>query len=266
MMSVGNAGRLTVSFLVFGLAPLVVGCGARTEVAKEKILGQVDRLLGTIDVKKKEAQLAVQGMEAGIDKIKMGRIESRMRLTQVTDNLTVVNAKIAQADKALGRLRDGLKEGKETVFNEKTYSSTELKGMADQIINARKKLFVEAEGLKSIQKRLSGIVTALEQREQDGRERLAKIKQSVDEIDAKAVALRSIQEAASLSGDTEVADFTAVEKQVRDLSGKIDVELAFNDEKVKEHSAESKSLESIVRVTSTAGDTVSEIDKILGSN
>jgi hypothetical protein len=253
-------------FLVFGLALLVGGCGARTEVAKEKILGQVDKLLGAIDVKKKEAQMAVQGMEAGIDKIKMGKIESKMRLTQVTDSLTAVKAKIAKADKALGRLRDGLKEGKETVFNQKTYSPTELKGMADQIIAARKKLRIEAEGLSSTQKRLAGIVTALEQREQDGRERLVKIRQNLDEIDAKAVALRSIQEAASLSGDTEVADFTAVEKQVRDLSGKIDVELAFNDEKAKEQSAESKSLESIVRETSTASDTVSEIDKILGGN
>jgi chromosome segregation ATPase len=265
-MSVGSAERLTVSFLVFGLALLVGGCGARTEVAKEKILGQVDKLLGAIDVKKKEAQMAVQGMEAGIDKIKMGKIESRMRLTQVTDNLTAVKAKIGQADKALGRLREGLKNEKGVVFNEKTYSPTELKGMADQIVAARKKLGIEAEGLTSIQKRLTGIVAVLEQREQDGRERPAKVKQSLDEIEAKAVALRSIQEAASLSGDPEVADFTAVEKQVRDLSGKIDVELAFNDEKAREQSAESKSLESIVRETSTASDTVSEIDKILGGS
>ena len=91
-------------FLVFGLALLLVGCGARTEVAKEKILAQVDKLLGEIDVKKKEAQMAVQGMEAGIDKIKMGKIESKMRLTQVTESLTAVEGKIAQADKTLGRL------------------------------------------------------------------------------------------------------------------------------------------------------------------
>ncbi len=59
-------------------------------------------------------------------------------------------------------------------------------------------------------------------------------------------------------------DFNTLEKQVRELSGKVDVELAFHDEKAKETSAESKSLDSIVRETSTARDTLSEIDKILG--
>lgn len=70
---------------------------------------------------------------------------------------------------------------------------------------------------------------------------------------------------ANLSGSTETVDFNTLEKQVRDLSGKIDVELAFHDEKAQETSADSKSLDSIIRETSTASDTVSEIDKILGS-
>ena len=150
------------------------------------------------------------------------------------------------------------------MINQKKYSPAELKDMADKIIAARKKLSTEAEGLKSTQKRLDSIVTVMEQREQDGHERLSKIKQNLDEIDAKAVALKSMQEAANLSGSTETVDFNTVEKQVRDLSGKIDVELAFHDEKAQETSAESKSLDSIVRETSTASDTVSEIDKILG--
>ncbi len=178
--------------LVFGLVLLLVGCGARTEVAKEKILAQVDKLLGDIDVRKKEAQLSVQGMEVGIDKIKMGKIESKMRLTQVSESLSAIEDKIAQADKALGRLRDHLKDGKEAVINETKYSLVELKEMAVKIIDDRKKLTTEADGLKSTQKRLGSIVTLLEQREQDGRERIANIKQSLNEIDAKAVALKSI--------------------------------------------------------------------------
>jgi len=205
-------------FLVFGLAFLLVGCGARTEVAKEKILAQVDKLLGEIDVKKKEAQMAVQGMEDGIDKLKMGKIESKMRLTQVTESFSAIEGKIAQADKALGRLRDHLKDGKETVINQKKYSPSELKDMADKIIAARKKLSTEAEGLKSTQKRLDSIVTVMEQREQEGRERLSKIKQNLDEIDAKAVALKSMQEAANLSGSTE----TGKRKRNRSAIGNMD--------------------------------------------
>ena len=53
---------------------------------------------------------------------------------------------------------------------------------------------------------------------------------------------------------------------MRDLSTKIDVELmTFHDEKAKESSAtKGDSLEAMIRQTSTSGDTVAEIDKLIG--
>ena len=52
---------------------------------------------------------------------------------------------------------------------------------------------------------------------------------------------------------------------MRDLSTKIDVELTFHDEKAKKSSAtKGDSLEAMIRQTSTSGDTVAEIDKLIG--
>ena len=108
-------------------------------------------------------------------------------------------------------------------------------------------------------------MNSLEQREKEGRDKLKGLKMHLDEIDAKAVALKSIKDASALSGGTTTLDFDNVEKQVRDLSTKIDVELAFHDEKGKQASASDVgSLDTIIKQTSTAGNTVSEIDKILG--
>lgn len=249
--------------LLIGLAVGVVGCGARGEVAKEQMLAQVDRLLGEIDVKKKEVAISVRNHEAGIDTIKRGKIEAKVRLAQITEKLSDLQGQIGQADKALGRLRDHLKAGKDAEINGKKFTDAELKDMAERTIAARKKLATEADALKSSQQRLQGVVTALEEREQDGRERLTRLKRDLDEIDAKSIALKSMQDSAKLSGGTETVDFDAVEKQVRDLATKIDVELTFQEQKGQEAGTDQKSLESIVRETSTATDTVAEIDKIL---
>jgi hypothetical protein len=149
----------------------ILGCGARAEVAKDKVLAQVDALLGEIDVKRKEAEIGIRDMDTGLDQLKKGKIEAREAL-----------------------------------------------------------------------------------------------KQNLEEIDAKAVALKSIKDVSTLAGGGATFDFEKVEKQVKDLSTKIDTELAFHDEKAKEASTASdlKSIDSVIRQTSTAGDAVSEIDKILG--
>ena len=133
-------------------------------------------------------------------------------------------------------------------------------------IDARKKLSTELESIKSARDRLATVVASLEQRERDGRDKMKALKQNLEEIDAKAVALKSIKDASTLSGGGATFDFEKVEKQVKDLSTKIDTELAFHDEKAKEAGTASdlKSIDSVIRQTSTASDAVSEIDKILG--
>lgn len=256
----------TATLIVVLLCMMVVaGCGARGEVARDNVLAQVDSLLGEINVKKKEAEIGVRNLTAGLDKITKGKIEAKIRLTKLTDKSTELEEKLLQVDKALERLRNHLKDEKDVEINGKTFSPQQLKEMAETMISSRKKLTVEIEALKSSQKRLENVVTSLQNRETEGRERLETLKRSLDEIDTKAIALKSMQEAAGLSGNTEVIDFDGVSKQVADLSTRIDVELAFQDEKAGQTANEVQTLETILRETSTTTDTVSEIDKILGN-
>jgi phage shock protein A len=253
-------------FLLLCLLVAIGGCGARMEVAKDKVLAQVDALLGEIDVKRKEAEIGIRNMDAGLDQLKVGKIEAKVKQTQFSNKATELEGKIADADKVLGRLRDYLKENKDVTISGKTFTPAQLNEMADTAISARKNIAVQLEAVKSARDRLGAVVASLEQREKDGRDKIKELKQHLEEIDAKAVALKSIKDAASLSGGGAAFDFEKVEKQVKDLSTKIDTELAFHDEKVKEAGAapEVGSLESVIRQTSTAGDKISEIDKILG--
>ena len=253
-------------FLLICLLASLAGCGARVEVAKDKILAQVDALLGEIDVKRKEADIGIHNMDTGLDQLKKGKIEAKVKQTQFSEKATELEGKIADADEALRRLREYLKANKDVTLSGKTFTPAQLNEMADTAISARKKLATELETVKQARDRLGAVATLLEQQEKSGRDKIKGLKQYLEEIDAKAVALKSIKDAASLSGGGAALDFEKVEKQVKDLSTKIDTELAFHDEKTKEAgtATEVGSLESVIRQTSTASDKISEIDKILG--
>lgn len=249
--------------IIFGLLLGMVGCGARSEVAKEHVLYQVDKLLGEVDVNKKEAEIAVRKIEVGLDELKRGKLEAKVRLSQATERLSELTDKMVQVDQALVRLREPLKGNQEAHIDGKPFSVAAVKDMANRCIRARKQLASESEALLASSRRLESIVNSYEQRELDGRERLQKIKWHLDEVDASSLALKSMQDAVGLSGTNESVDFAAVEKQVRELKAKIDTELAFQDEKWQESGLE-RSLDAILRETSTASDTLAEIDAILG--
>lgn len=251
--------------IIFLVSIAIAGCGARTEVAKEKILTQIDSLLGEIDVKRKSVELAIGDLESGIDRLKKGRIEAQVRTKNVDEKIQAAESKIADADKALGRLRDHLKAEGDVELSGRTYTPEQLKEMADKTIAARKSLKGELDALVESKARLENVAASLKQREEEGVEKVTLMKRQMEEMETKALALRSIQEASQLSGGDSTLDFAKVEKEVQDLSTKIDVELTYHDEKWNEQaiSNDQDVLESVIRETTTTTDTLDEIDAIL---
>lgn len=255
--------RLLLLALVLG----VLGCGARGEVVKENFTAQVDSLLGEIKVKRKEVEMALDDLRAGIDQLKRGKIEAQVKLNQISEDLSAVEKKMGKADDALRKLRDRLgSQAEEVEIAGTTYTQSELKEMAEKTISIRKQITTEAEALRSSKERLEAVVASLKRQEQDGQDRIRRLEMHLDEIDAKAVALRSIKESSKLADSTKPMDFETVEDQVEELSQKIDVELAFHEEKREEldPSDDLKALDEVVRATNTPSDTISEIDQILG--
>jgi predicted RNA-binding protein with EMAP domain len=263
--------RAKVNLIAFGLCAMsLIGCGdsskARMEVAKDKILSQVDALLGEVDVKRKTVDLAVQRLGDGIDKLKKGKIEARVRANSAGEQIAAVEQKIGEADKALGRLRDHLKEEKEVELSGRTFTPTQLKDMADKAISARKALATQVELLRQSRSRLDAVATNLENREKESLRKVSVLKLQLSEIDDKVIALKAIKDATTLSGNEPSVDFASVEESIRSLSTKVDAELAFQDEKWKESEQENEStnLDAIISQTSTTGDTLAEIEKMIG--
>ena len=264
--------RITPYFVAIGLCGMVsLGCSdssnARIEVAKDNILAQVDSLLGEVDVKRRAVELAVQRLGGGIDKFKKGKIEARVRANSVAEQIAGLKQKIGEADKALSRLRDFLMEDKDVELSGKTFTPAQLKEMAESAISARKALSSQIELLGQSRSRLEAVASTLESREKESAQKVSILKQQLSEIDDKVIALKAIQEATSISGTDTSVDFVSVQQEVRSLSTKVDVELAFHDEKWEQSEKDNDHLvlDSVIAETSTTSDTLAEIEKLIGN-
>jgi phage shock protein A len=258
--------------MAFGVCLMtLIGCGdsskARIEVAKDKIFAQLDALLGEVDVKRKTVELAIGRLGEGIDKLKKGKIDARVRANSAGEQISGIEQKIAEADKALVRLRDHLKEDKDIELSGKTFTPTQLKDMADKTINARKTLATQVELLRQSKSRLDAVATTLENREKESLQKVSVLKQQLSEIDDKVIALKAIKDATSISDSDSSVDFASIQDSIRSLSTKVDAELAFHDEKWNQSELDSDSinLDSIITQTSTTNDTLAEIEKLLGN-
>jgi len=248
-------------FLVLSLA-LLIGCDARTKVLQEKITARVDKIIGEFDVKQKQAELAMQKIETDIDQLKKARIETKVRLTQIDEKVQTAVSKQADIDKTILRLKDYLTKGGDVEISGKNYTEQQVKEMAEKTISVRKKLSSEIDVLKKSSKQIETVLSSLEQRERDATKSLDRTKLAIDEIKTKTLALTTMQETAATTGTGSGLDFESLEKQISDISNKIDVELAFQEEKAKANTTSTTSVDDIISQTSTIGDTLAEIEQL----
>lgn len=251
---------------------MLVGCGARGELVKEKILAQIDTLLGEMNVQRKEVERAVNQFRVNLDQFKRGKIEAKVKLQRIQRKCSSLDVQLAKADETLRRLRDRL-QGESLrgdgafEFSGQPLSPAELTAMVDRTLAARLSLATEAETLKGVRSRLEQVIATMEKQELVQVKRLRVLRTSLEEIDAKAVALKSIQDIERLTPTSSVQDFAEVEKQVDSLSDRIEAELRFAH--LQFEASESSSHEEIDAISirsSSQADRLDEIEAILAGN
>lgn len=250
--------------LFFCLFPSLVGCTPRLEVARDQVLAQVDSLLGEIEVKRKETGLGLQKAESVLDRLTRGRIEVQVSLSQISRDLNLTEDELVETDKKLARLRTLLVQDQPVEIAGSTFTPAQLRGITSRAISARKSLVDRAETLRSTKNRLASVASLLECREQNGQDRLDSLRSLLVQVDAKRAALKAVQEAAWIAQDVGALDLDAIQRQVQELEGKIDAELRFHEETLRQFVADSNSLDSLLTDTNTNAEAVAEIDKVVG--
>ena len=263
--------RIAVVVVVCGalLIGLAHGCGARLEVAKDKIGAKIDSMLGSMDVKRKEIELSVSGLKDGIDGLRRAKIKAQVSGDQIQRQAKPQEERLASMDSALKTLRGHLEVGKPVEIAGKTYSPAELNELADRVIQARKASAGQLDGLHEAQGRLQKVATTLERKQQEVQNRLTEIEGQVAIIDSNRIALMAMQRSAEVMGESDgslAKSLDHLQDKVNNLFADVEVELRTEDERWGATAAtkEIDTVEGMVAGLQKPQDRIAEIDRLVG--
>lgn len=247
-----------------------VGCGPRTEVAIEKAQAKIDALLGSMDVKRKEIEIAMRGLDDAITGIKKAKIKAQVKQEQIDRKAEPTNQRIAQADATLMRLRPLLEAGEPAEIAGKTYTADELKEMASKVLAARKAATDEVAGFDKSKAMLARVVTTLDRKLTEYESTRVRLESQLAEIDANTLALKAMQDASAAMGDSEAtfdANLAALEDKIADLTADVQVELAIEDDKWQEEEvAKIDAVDQFIAETQEPSDPLAEIQALFGES
>lgn len=268
--------RLILGLAACGLvaAVTVMGCGdstkARVEVAKDAALKKLDNFLGSLDVKRKEIELAVKNLKQATAEIGKQKVKAQVKVDQIDAKAQPVRDQMAKADTSLKKFRDLIAADTPAEIGGKTYSVDEIKQMASKVIEARKGYESQIGGFEQSQAGLKKIVTTLEKRQHDLQGKITGLEASLTKIDTQMASAKAMKDASAAIGDSDASldqNVAKLEDKVADLMAETQGELALEGEKWDSAATEKEidSVDSIISKTQEPSNTLSEIDKILGT-
>jgi len=248
---------------------LIPGCGVRVEVAKEKLLNEIDGLLGEVDIQRKEVELAIRKMAQATNELGKNKIKCQVQVQRLSKQVKAVEERIAEVDASLRTLRDYLARGKAVEIAGKTFTPDKLQDMAKRVIEARRNLVSEAESLERAKATITQAAEMLGHRYEAATSRLAAFKSQLKELDAQIVALDALKDAAKIAGTSNesfVDDLQDLQDKISGLHDKVQIELRWEEEKWKalDDQAEVESTDKIFATTRNTADTIAEIDRLVG--
>jgi hypothetical protein len=247
---------------------LALGCEARLQVAKERVREKIDSLLGSMDVKRKEIEISVNGLKEGINNLRKAKIKVQVNNEQIQREAKPQEERLVNTDSALQKLRGNLEASEPVEIAGKTYNQDELKDLADRILRARKVYVGQLDGFHSAEIRLEKVASTLERKQLDLQQHLTDIEGQLVVIDSNRIALVAMQQSAEAMGENDaslVKSLDHLQKKVNSLYADIEVGLRTEDAKWAEDLAtkEIDATETLVNGLQNPHDTIAEIDQIL---
>lgn len=267
--------RLICGLAIFGLLGVyfLPGCSdagkARVDVAKKKLVEQIDDALGKMDVQKAEIDNGIKSAKQAADGVRKAKIKAQVSLDQLDEKVRPHQEKIAKCDETLAKLRDALKADKPADFGGKTYTVADLKEMAGKVIQARKEAEEQVKGFDTARENMRKVVTTIAKQQQELETRIAKLQAANSKLDAEMAAARAMKQASATMGDgnsTLSSNLDELEQKVAVLSADVRAELSGESEKWSSEGADKaiSDVDAFIKSAQTPSDPIAEIDRILG--
>lgn len=271
----GMSGILAIVGIV---AIIVVGgyffLGYRGEVIKDKVLNQLDALIGKEELAKKEMDGEIAKIKQSIRELDKGKIESEVRAEQV-------EKKIKEIDSQLGKYKESLTIVKEYIekaqtskapvkIGDKEYTETQLNEMAKKQVDAFKDLDTKKMTLESTRKIYQDAATSLADKKDKAEKLLTGLQNQIQVVEARIEESKTLKNAAKLMGDNDATlqdKFTSLQKKLdeRETAAKVALKTAEQDYNAVAKKADPlPDADNIIKSVQGSEKTLSEIDAILG--
>jgi type VII secretion effector (TIGR04197 family) len=264
---------LIVAMIGAGGAYLLSGCSdankARIDVAKKKVLDRIDDALGKMDVQKAEIDNGIKSAKQAADGVRRAKVRAQVNLDQINEKVRPFEERISQCDQTLMKLRDALAANMPATIGGKTYSVDDLKDMAGKVIAARKDAETQINGFKSAREAMTKQVALLTKTQQGIETKIATLQSQMAKLDSEIVAAKAMKQSSAAMGDGDSSlaeNLNELERKIAALSADAQSELALETDRWSAANAEKaiSDVDAFIRDSQKSGDTVAEIDRILG--
>jgi chromosome segregation ATPase len=243
--------------------------GSRGEVAKKKALDKLDDALGKMDVEKAEIETGIKSAKKAVGELRKAKHQAQAQLDLIDEKVRPHQDKMARCDETLAKLRDLITADAPAELAGKTYSVAELKAMATKVLEARKECEEKVKGFDTARTNMKNVVATISKKQDELEARVAKLEAAKSKIDAEYAAAQAMKKASAAMGDSDATlgeNLDELEKKIAVLSGEVKAELAGESEKLTATGTDktASEVDAFLKTTSSPGDPVGEIDKILG--
>lgn len=262
---------LPICLGLMGLGLLnMAGCGARAEVAKDKLLAQLDKVLGELNVKAAEIDKKRRDLTGEMQVVREKKFNAAVRLELLTKKQETSKQELEKLKQGLARVQPKMEEAKtngKIELNGKEITADELNRMATDLINRVKSKESELGSQQTSIDALKRSADFLASQEKAAADMLGKLDLKITEIKDKKIAIDAVKSANSMVGnDTSINDkIASLSKEIDNMF--VDVETAMRVEEAKLSELQNQTMSADELLTETGSDldaTISEIDAILG--
>lgn len=268
-----RALAVLLAVVVVAGATLFWGCGPRAGVARDKLVAQIDRLLGDMEVKRKKIELDYNKLRNDLDGVRERRINTQVRLEQLELKQKNAAAKVAALASQLQELAGVAKQA-----NESESKSVERNGKvwtSEQLNTALKELMDEYNRAKAdMESNLGTAIAAmkrsldfLQKQESAGKDMMKQIETKLQEIDARKMAMDAVKSATDLAGnETSITEkYAGLSKDIEGLFTSVETEMRKQEENLKDLQSTTSTADQILgEAPSDLDATLKQIEAILG--
>jgi len=182
---------------------LVLSGRARTEVAVDRAVEQIDRVLDVRNVSRKEIAHVIESLNGGLVNLRKERIRAQVRLDQARERLKSHQQRVVEIDAALEVLRGHIEDESSATLAGRTYSPREVASMAEQLLKERTQSVGLVSRCNETCRRLEQVTGTLESKEEQFRSQISEVEHRIAVIDADQHALRAMESATSTFNGNE---------------------------------------------------------------